>query len=137
MRGVGLRASRRQLGTGADRHLDERVDRLRHEVRRVGFGHIRDFERRVGRQAHGDGERAATDLQRPFDRLQIELGLRPRRLRLQHVGDRGQADVVPFVRLVEGSARELERDRISRPLRTSRQIGEGRALDGENGVLDR
>ena len=72
-------------------------------------------------KSHRDGERAARQLKLTIQRLQLELGLRARRLRLQHVGDCREPDAMPLVRRVERLRREIDGGALRVALRARRQ----------------
>ena len=103
----GRGAGRHEIGPLAHGALDQRLEAVRDAERRHRVGGRLEVVRNVRRQAHREGQRAARGLQRALDRFQGELHLGERRLRLQHVGDGGEAHAVALLRRLEVRLRFL------------------------------
>ena len=126
-----------QIGSTRLRLLDQPIDLVDPFRQRDLLHRDVHFERGVRRKPDGRRQDPADHLDLPLHRLQPELRLRQRRLRLQDVGDRAETGVVPPFGGIDAGPGLLD-GRLLRPLeRPCVEVLVVRMLDLEDRRLDR
>jgi hypothetical protein len=137
LRLANLGLDRSQVGPVPHRLLDERIHAIGQGCDGLEPGKRIHLIGQIGRQSHGDCERAARRGEAAFGGEDRQLGLRESGLRLQDVGDGCDTDLVALFCGVEVGLSLLEAHLLRREERSGALILEEGGLRDEDDVLNR